>query len=120
MPQMNIDATTLATITERLGREPRGLRAVILCDPSTTAAALTRYMNDHPLPGATVALDQTGKTYERFFVKAGFFGMPRVLLLDDLGKVTFEGDPGLGRGNEWQPDDGPTFVDDALDKLLDK
>ena len=99
---------------------PRGLRAVIVCDPSTTAAALASYMSDHPLPGATVALDQTGKTYERFFVKAGFFGMPRVLLLDGTGKVTFEGDPGLGRGNEWQPADGPTFVDDALDKLLER
>ncbi len=40
MPQMNIDATTLATITERLGREPRGLRAVAARDAAGEPAVI--------------------------------------------------------------------------------
>ena len=48
----------------------------------------------------------------------GFFGMPRMLLLDKQGRVVFEGDPGLKAGRGWKPEDGPTFVDAALEKLL--
>jgi len=98
----------------------RGLRAIIVCDPSTDTSTLQAYLRGHPLTGATIALDSSGDTYGRFYVKAGFFGMPRILLLDAKGKVTFEGDPGFGRGAEWTPSDGPTFVDDALDKLIGK
>jgi len=41
-----------------------------------------------------------------------------VLLIDRKGVVTFEGDPGLRRGEEWRASDGETFVDGPLDKLL--
>jgi hypothetical protein len=51
-------------------------------------------------------------------VKAGAFGMPRFLLIDAGGKVVFEGDPGLKTGVGWRPEDGPTFVDAALAKIL--
>ncbi|MCA8965823.1 MAG: hypothetical protein KDC48_13145, partial [Planctomycetes bacterium] len=98
----------------------KGLATIVLCDPGTTAPDLKAYLGEHPLPGATIAIDQLGATYEAFFLKAGFFGMPRVLLLDGKGIVVFEGDPGLRRGEEWQPADGPTYVDAALDKLLGK
>jgi hypothetical protein len=91
---------------------------VIVCDPGTTPEELTAYLATRPLDGAAIALDPTGKVYDDYFVKAGFFGMPRVLLLDENGIVTFEGDPGLRRGEEWTPEHGPTYVDGALDKLL--
>jgi len=93
---------------------------LVICDPSTTKSSLATHLNDHPLEGATIALDATGKTYRDFFLKPGFFGMPRILLLDKNGKVTFEGDPGLRKGEIWKPADGPTYVDAALDKLLAK
>ena len=98
--------------------ETRGLQVVIVCDAATTRAAATAYLAEHPLPGARVAVEPAGTTYDRYFVKEGFFGMPRVLLIDADGKVVFEGDPGLKQGKEWQPSDGPTYVDQALDKLL--
>jgi hypothetical protein len=55
---------------------------------------------------------------ETYFVKPGFFGLPRMLLIDAAGKVVFEGDPGLKSGRGWHAEDGATFVDAALDKLL--
>ena len=96
----------------------RQLAVVVVCDAATTEAALRAHLAAHALPGASIALDPSGATYAAFFVKAGFFGMPRALLLDRDGKVVFEGDPGLRAGAEWQPADGPTYVDDALTKLL--
>lgn len=96
----------------------KGLLTIVLCDPGTAAPDLQTYLGAHALPEATIAIDQRGATYDAFFLKAGFFGMPRVLLLDAKGVVVFEGDPGLRRGEEWQPADGPTYVDAALDKLL--
>jgi tetratricopeptide (TPR) repeat protein len=98
--------------------QKHGVAVVVVADAGSKADELKAYLQDHPLPGAAVAFDPEGSTYEAFFVKVGFFGIPRVLLLDRDGKVVFEGDPGLGRGAEWQPSDGPTFVDGALDKLL--
>lgn len=97
---------------------PKGLPVVVVADPGTKAADLTAYLADHALPGATVAIDERGATYDAFFLKPGFFGMPRVLLLDGKGVVVFEGDPGLRRGEEWRPADGPTYVDGVLDTLL--
>ena len=98
----------------------KGLKLLLVCDPSTTQESLVDYLKDHAIEGASIAIDTSGKTYHEFFLKKGFFGMPRVLLLNPAGKVTFEGDPGLRKGEEWQPDDGPTYVDAALDKLLMK
>jgi len=98
----------------------KDLATLIICDPSTTQAAVTAHLKDSPLAGARIALDASGKTYNDYFLKPGFFGMPRILLLDATGKVTFEGDPGLRKGEEWQISDGPTYVDAALDKLLTK
>jgi hypothetical protein len=93
---------------------------LLVCDPSTTKESLAAHLQDNPLDGAIIALDATGKTYRDFFLKPGFFGMPRILLLDKDGKVTFEGDPGLRKGEAWKPADGLTYVDAALDKLLAK
>ena len=101
-----------------LRTKDKGLTMLLVCDPSTTKESLRSYLKDHALDGATIAIDSSGKTYQDFFLKPGFFGMPRILLLDADGKVTFEGDPGLRKGEEWQPKDGLTYVDAALDKLL--
>ncbi|MCU0865797.1 MAG: hypothetical protein MUC36_18585 [Planctomycetes bacterium] len=95
-----------------------GLAVVVVCDAGTTEAALRARLGTHALPGAVVAIDGSGACYGEFFIKAGGFGIPRALVLDREGKVVFEGDPGLRSGAEWQPADGPTYVDDVLSKLL--
>ncbi|HLQ37102.1 MAG TPA: hypothetical protein VK348_04845 [Planctomycetota bacterium] len=95
-----------------------GLEVVVLCDPGTRPDALSAYLAEHPLAGVHLAIDEDGGTLAAYFVKVGFFGMPRVLLLDKAGRVVFEGDPGLKVGRGWKAADGPTFVDAALDKLL--
>jgi len=96
----------------------KGLAVVVIGDAGATGPDVKAYLGQNPLPGATVALDPTGGCYGAYFLKPGFFGIPRVLLLDADGKVVFEGDPGLRRGAPWKPEDGPTYVDAALDKLL--
>jgi len=98
----------------------KNLEMLVICDPSTTHSAVTEHLKDQPLTGARIALDGSGKTYTDYFLKPGFFGMPRILLLDAKGKVTFEGDPGLRKGEVWKPADGLTYVDAALDKLFEK
>ena len=98
----------------------KGLATLVICDPRTTKDSLVQYLETNPLDGALLALDDSGKTYRDFFLKPGFFGMPRILLLDEEGRVTFEGDPGLRKGEIWKPADGLTYVDAALDKLLSK
>lgn len=95
-----------------------GLVTIVVCDPGTTASELTTYLGENALPGAHVALEPAGTCYEAYFVKAGYFGMPRVLLIDRKGIVTYEGDPGLRSGAPWQASDGPTFADGPLDRLL--
>jgi tetratricopeptide (TPR) repeat protein len=98
--------------------EERGLATIVICDPATTASALQQYLGEHAIPDASIAIDTTGKTLDAFFVKVGGFGMPRVLLIDRLGNVVFEGDPGMRSGREWSPADGASYVDAPLAALL--
>ncbi|MBK8101528.1 MAG: hypothetical protein IPK26_30985 [Planctomycetes bacterium] len=100
------------------GRQ-QGLAMVVLCDPGTRAAALREFLVANPLPGALIAIDEFAGTYEPYFVKAGGFGMPRMLVLDRAGMVVFEGDPGFKQGRGWKAEDGATFVDAALAKVLE-
>jgi len=96
----------------------RGLATVLVCDPGTTVKDLDDYLVANGLRDVPVAIDTTGRTYEAFFLKPGFFGIPRVLLIDRKGIVQFEGDPGLRRGQDWSQNVEPTYVDGPLDKLL--
>ncbi len=70
------------------------------------------------MPGARISIDDFGVSYSAYFVKAGYFGIPRVLLLDTDGKVVFEGDPGLRSNELWRPGNDPTYVDEAFDRLI--
>lgn len=113
-------AIPCARYVKHLAREgaAAGLVTLVLCDGGTEPAALGAYLEQHPMPDARVAIDATGRVYEAYYVKPGFFGLPRFLLLDRRGRVVFEGDPGLKLGRGWRPGDGPTYVDDAFQKLL--
>ena len=96
-----------------------GLVTVVVCEYSTGSDHLVEYLGEHPVRGAHIAIDKSrGETYDAYFVKPGFHGMPRFLLIDREGKVTFEGDPGLRSGIGWQPGAAATFVDAPFDRLL--
>lgn len=95
-----------------------GLETIVLCSSGTTAEALDAYLQEHPMAKARIGIDANGTIFDAYFVKAGFHGLPRVLLIDGEGKVTFEGDPGLTSGRGWQPGDEPTFVEAAFRKLI--
>lgn len=99
------------------GREA-GLQTIVICDGGTRPDALGAWLQDHPMPEVRIAIDDSGSTYGAYFIKAGYFGIPRILLLDAEGKVVFEGDPGLRAGSAWTPADGPTYVDDAFARLI--
>ncbi|MCC6672699.1 MAG: TlpA family protein disulfide reductase [Planctomycetes bacterium] len=95
-----------------------GLVMIVVCDGGTRESEVRAYLAEKPLPGAIVALDEINATYDAYFLRPGFFGLPRVLLVDRDGKVTFEGDPGFRAGIGWRPEDGPTYVDESLRRLL--
>ena len=96
----------------------KGLALLVICDSGTHPESVSAVLAQSPMPGVTVAIDAENKTFAAYWIQAGGFGMPRVVLLDRDGKVVFEGDPGFKAGIGWRKEDGPTFVDAALDKLL--
>lgn len=96
----------------------KDLAVVVVCDSGTKPEGIQEVLAATPLPGITIAIDDTNRTFESYWIKPGGFGMPRVLLLQRDGKVAFEGDPGFKVGVGWRAEDGPTFVDGPLEKLL--
>lgn len=96
----------------------QGLVSLVIADGNTTRAALEAYLAEHPIRGASVGHDARFKVYNDYYVKPGFFGLPRVILVDREGKVVFEGDPGLSRGAGWKPGDPATYVDGPFEKLI--
>jgi hypothetical protein len=93
------------------------LQTVAICDWAAEAADVNAYLAEHALPGFRVAIDGGGETYDSYFLKAGFHGYPRILLLDAEGAVRFEGSLGLPGGREWQEGDA-VIVDQPLRALL--
>ena len=66
----------------------------------------------------TIGIDDPNHTYDGYFVKEGFHGIPRLLIIDRDGKVLFEGDPGLSSGSGWSPG-MKTYADASFERLLD-
>ena len=93
---------------------------IVVCARSVSQFNLEEYLKEHPMAPAKICRDSGGKIFDKYFVKAGFFGMPRMLLLDEEGRVVFEGDPGLKKDIGWSPGDPSTFVDGAFDRLLEE
>ncbi|MEO0481406.1 MAG: hypothetical protein AAF196_18200 [Planctomycetota bacterium] len=108
-------ADYIGHLAER-GREA-GLQTIVICDGGTSSRDLEAVLADHPMTGARIARDRKS-TYADYFIKPGFHGMPRFLLLDRAGRVQFEGDPGLRAGEGWKPGDPKTYVDDAFDRVV--
>jgi hypothetical protein len=90
----------------------------VLCDGGTHPSDIEGVLSKTPMDGARIGIDG-GSTFERYFVKAGHFGMPRFVLIRPSGRVTFEGDPGFQSGTGWRAEDGPTYVDQAFLELLE-
>lgn len=74
----------------------------------------------HGLDGVHVAHDATFAFYKSAHVVPGGWGMPRILVLDVDGKVTWEGDPGLIPGRGWKTGDGETYLDGPIKEIIEK
>lgn len=109
-------AAYVSHLTQR-GRDA-GLQTIVLCDGGTTPSDLDAALAAEPMDGARIAIDGRS-TFDRYFVKAGHFGMPRFVLIRPSGRVTFEGDPGFKSGTGWRAEDGATYVDQAFVELLE-
>jgi hypothetical protein len=72
----------------------------------------------HPIPGALIARDPSFASFKKFNIVQGGWGMPRILLIDVDGLVTWEGDPGLLPGVGWVEGSGETYFDGPLNALI--
>ena len=99
---------------------PLGVRVLAVCNNQDTPEGVRAYLRDHPMPAVAVAYEAGNRSYENYNLKIGGFGLPRVLLLDVDGTVAWEGDPGLHIGTGWDPAAGATFVDGALEDLVER
>lgn len=99
---------------------PLGLRFLAVVNSQEKPADVAAYLAEHPMPGVSVALDATYRTYTAYNLRPGGFGMPRILLVDVDGTVCWEGDPGLKIGVGWEPGSGETFLDGALRDLVEQ
>lgn len=73
-----------------------------------------------PLEGAHIAHDAMFEYYKSANVVPGGWGLPRILVLDIDGTVTWEGDPGLIPGRGWQAGDGETYLDGPIKEIIEK
>ncbi len=92
---------------------------IVLVGSVNDADVVTKYLADHPMPGA-IAVDKRdkpgiGNTFEKYFVDK--FNLPRVLLLDVDQRVVWEGDPGFSSSQPYEPDT-ETFLDAPLAELI--
>lgn len=83
-------------------------------------AQIRGMLQQFPMPDVHVAHDSTFAFYKSAHVVPGGWGMPRILVLDVDGKVTWEGDPGLIPGRGWQPGDGETYLDGPIKEIIEK
>ncbi|MCP5021958.1 MAG: hypothetical protein GY930_09270 [bacterium] len=79
------------------------------------------YMDSHAFPGAVGAdkppLEEggLGEAFDQFFISR--FNLPRLILIDPSGKVSWEGDPGFKVG--MTPEEPyPSFLDDPLQAMV--
>ncbi|KAA3607787.1 MAG: DUF1080 domain-containing protein [Planctomycetota bacterium] len=107
---------------EQLAQSYQGLDVSFLALSSNqhTATEIAEYLAEHPMEGIPVGVDQGRQTYLAYNLKAGGWGLPRILLLDVDGTVVWEGDPGFKIGVGWQPEDGETFLDGPLKDLVER
>jgi hypothetical protein len=94
---------------------PAGVRVVLLAGDRATPSLVAPVLGE---TGALVAAtDPSGRIFEAYGIRRGGFGLPRAVLVDIDGKVVFEGDLGLTRGEGWKPGT-VTYLDDPVQKLV--
>jgi len=96
-----------------------GVRMVAVTSSQHSPEEVRDYLLEHPMPGVSLAMDSFFRTYKDYNLSTTGYGLPRILLLDVDGKVTWEGDPGLLRGRGWAEGDGQTFFDGAISNLVE-
>ena len=98
---------------------PLGVEFLVVVNSEHAVGEVRGYLDRHPMPGVRVALDDEFRTYNAYNVKPGGFGLPRLLLLDVDGRVTWEGDPGFRSGEKWSPGK-ESYFDAPLSQLIKK
>lgn len=96
-----------------------GIRFVAVSSNQHTPQEVKDYLLDNPMDGVPVGIDSGQSTYLAYNLKAGGWGLPRILVIDVDGKVIWEGDPGLKMGVGWRPDDPETFLDGPIKSMVD-
>ena len=92
---------------------------VVVASAEDSPAAIQAWLKDHPMPGVRFGV-ATFSAFEDYNLGAAGFGLPRVLILDVDGRVTYEGDLGLKNGRGWKEGDDDTFLDGALDTVVEQ
>jgi tetratricopeptide (TPR) repeat protein len=99
---------------------PFDYKFVVVIGGEHNPAKARMMLKQHPMEGAWVARDTLFEFYKASNVVPEGWGMPRILVLDVDGKVTWEGDPGLLPGVGWKEGDGKTYLDGPLEMLAEK
>ena len=95
-----------------------GLQLWILIGGEHSHQQAQKLIEKYPIPGALIARDPSFESFRKFNVVQGGWGMPRILLVDVDGLVTWEGDPGLLPGVGWVKGSGETYFDGPLKILI--
>jgi Tfp pilus assembly protein PilF len=108
----------LASLAQR--HQDVGLR-IVSVGQCFDKATLKEYLSAHPFPG-DVGLDADpevsggmGQTFSKYFIDR--FNLPRLILIDPLGRVAWEGDPGFEKGKVLE-EPYATYLDDPLEALI--
>ena len=97
-----------------------GIRFLAVVSSQHQPDQVREYLERFPMPGVAVAMDVASKTYNAYNLRAEGFGLPRILVLDVDGSVTWEGDPGFKIGVGWDPLGGETFLDGPIKDLVER
>jgi len=98
----------------------KGFRLLLVAgdrvSPTSLGITIEKHFGEHPPDGLFAITDHDDRVFAAFGIVPGGYGLPRAVVVDIDGRVTFEGDPGLRKGEAWTPDQ-KTYLDDALAKL---
>ena len=96
------------------------MKWVVVIGGEHKPAQIRAMLQQFPMPDVHVAHDSTFEFYKSAHVVPGGWGLPRILVLDVDGKVTWEGDPGLIPGRGWKSGDGETYLDGPIKEIIEK
>jgi len=97
-----------------------GYQFVLVIGGEHDPSMVDQLLQKNPLNRMHVGYDKDFAYYKACHVVPDGWGMPRILVMDVDGTVTWEGDPGLQPGRGWVEGDAETYLDGPLKELLSK